>query len=173
MGEITVRYQVSDETEHLGRDLSGMEQLLAEVAPHRVDIDPVVIGPHQCKIDPIDIAGLEEALLQTTLKKRPVLVVVPVKEEVIDAMISGRIDLFLHHLGLGLILITPNWNLGLLMVVEAWGGVADQLPLRPAAAMNLLVPWVRMVVGKIVTTHPDARTSRHEETLHQRIRLKP
>ena len=50
---------------------------------------------------------------------------VPVKKEVIDAMIRGRIDLFLHHLGLGLILITPNWHLGLLMVGESWGGVAD------------------------------------------------
>ena len=173
MREVTIRDQVSDITEHLGGDLSGMEQLLAEVAPHRVDIDPVVIGPHQGKIDPIDVAGLEEALLQTTLKKRPVLVVVPVKEEVIDAMISGRIDLFLHHLGLGLILITPNWHLGLLMVAEAWVGVADQLPLRPAGAMNLLVPWVRMVVGKIVTTHPDARACSHVKMLRHRIGLKP
>jgi len=90
-----------------------------------VDIDPVVIGPHEGKIDPIDVAGFEEALLQTTLKKRPVLVVVPVKEEVIDAMIRGRIDFFLHHFGLGLILMAPERNLGLLMVGESWGGVAD------------------------------------------------
>lgn len=161
MGEVAVCDQVGDITKHLGRDLSRVEQLLAEVAPHGVDIDPVVIGPHKGKIDPIDIASLEEPLLQTTLKKRPVLIVVPVKEEVIDAMIRGRIDLFLHHLGLGLILITPNWHFRLVMVGEAWGGVADQLPLRPAASMDLLVTWIDVVVRKIVTTHPNTGFINH------------
>ena len=173
MGEITARDQVGDIAKHLGRDLSRVEQLLAEVAPHGVDVNPVVIGPHQTKIDPIDVAGLEEALLQTTLKKRPVLVVVPVKKEVIDAMIHGRIDLFLHHFGLGLILMAPDRNLGLLVVGKPGGGMADQLPLRPAAAMNLLVPWVPMVVGEIVTTHLDARACSHVKTLRHRIGLKP
>ena len=173
MGEVAVRDQVGDITKHLGRDLPGIEQLLAKIAPHGVDIDPVVIGPHEGKIDPIDVAGFEEALLQTTLKKRPVLVVVPVKKEVIDAMIRGHIDLFLHHLGLGLIFIAPRGDLGLLVVGETWGSVADQLPLRPAAAMDFLVPWVRMVVGEIVTTHPDAGASSHVKRLPRRIELKP
>ena len=61
--EVTVRDQIGNITKHLGRDLSRVEQLLAEVAPHGVDIDPVVIGPHESKIDPIDVAGLEEPLL--------------------------------------------------------------------------------------------------------------
>ena len=173
MREVTVCHQVSDITKHLGRDLSRVEQLLAEVAPHGVNVNPVVIGPHQGKIDPIDVAGLEKPLLQTSLKKRPVLVVVPVKNKMIDAMIRGRIDFFLHHLGLGLILITPNWHLGLLMVGEAWGSVADQLPLRPAGSMDLLVPWIRMIVGKIVTAHSDARACSHVKTLRHRIGLKP
>jgi hypothetical protein len=43
----------------------------------------------------------------------------------IDAMIHGRIDFLLHNLGLGLILMPPERNLGLLMVGESWGGVAD------------------------------------------------
>ena len=173
MREVTVRDQVGDITKHLGRDLSWVEQLLAEVAPHGVDVNPVVIGPHESKIDPIDVAGFEEPLLQTTLKKRPVLVVVPVKKEVIDAMIRGRIDLFFHHLRARFIFVTPNGHFGLLMVGEAWGGVADQLPFCPAATMDLLVTWVRMVVRKIVTTHPDARTCSHVVMLRHRIELKP
>ena len=63
MREVTVRDQVGDITKHLGRDLPGIEQLLAKIATHGVDIDPVVIGPHEGKIDPIDVAGLEEPLL--------------------------------------------------------------------------------------------------------------
>jgi hypothetical protein len=59
------------------------------------------------------------------------------------------------------------------MVGEAWGGVADQLPLCPAATMDLLVTWVRMVVRKIVTTHPDARACSHVKMLRHRIGLKP
>ena len=55
-----------------------------------MDVNPVVVGPHEGKIDPIDVAGLEEPLLQTTLKKRPILVVVPVKNKMIDAMLRGR-----------------------------------------------------------------------------------
>jgi hypothetical protein len=47
------------------------------------------------------------------------------------------------------------------------------LPLRPAAAMNLLIPWVRMIVGKIVTAHSDARACSHVKTLRHRIGLKP
>jgi hypothetical protein len=47
------------------------------------------------------------------------------------------------------------------------------LPLCPGAAMDLLVPWVRMIVRKIVTTHPDARASRHVEMLRHRTGLKP
>ena len=173
MREVTVRDQVGDITKHLGRDLSRVEQLLAEVSPHRVDIDPVVIGPHQGEIDSIDVAGLEEPLLQTTLKKRPVLVVVPVKNKMIDAMIRGRIDFFLHHLGLGLILISPERNLGLLVVRKTWVGVADQLPLRPTRPVDLLVSWIDVVVGKVVTPDPDARASTHVKKLRHRIGLKP
>jgi hypothetical protein len=99
--------------------------------------------------------------------------VVPVKNKMIDAMIRGRIDLFLHHLWARFILVPPEWDLGLLMVGEAWGSVADELPLRPAGPVDFLVPWVRMVVGKIVTTHPDTRTCSHLEMLRHRTGLKP
>jgi hypothetical protein len=73
----------------------------------------------------------------------------------IDAVVDRCIDLLLHHLGLGLILISPEWDLGLLVVGEAWGGVADQLPLRPARPMDLLVARIDVVVGKVVTPDPD------------------
>ena len=151
MREVTVRDQVGDITKHLGRDLSRVEQLLAEVAPHGVDIDPVVIGPHEGKIDPIDVTGLEEPLLQTTLKKRPVLVVVPVKNKMIDAMIHGRTDLFLHHFWTRFVFVPPERDLGLLVVRKTWVGVADQLPLRPARSVDLLITWINVVVGKVVT----------------------
>jgi hypothetical protein len=73
----------------------------------------------------------------------------------IDAVVDRCIDLLLHHLGLGLILISPEWDLGLLVVGEAWGGVADQLPLRPTRPVDLLVSWIDVVVGKVVTPDPD------------------
>jgi hypothetical protein len=76
-------------------------------------------------------------------------------------MIRGRIDLFLHHLWLRLILIAPNGCLGLLMVRESWGGVADQLPLCPTGPVDFLITWIRMIVRKIVTPHPDARVINH------------
>jgi hypothetical protein len=76
-------------------------------------------------------------------------------------MIRGRIDLFLHHIGLGLILIAPRGDFGLLVAGESRRGVPNQLPLRPTASMDLLVPWIRMIVRKIVTPHPDARVINH------------
>jgi hypothetical protein len=79
----------------------------------------------------------------------------------IDAMIHGRIDLFLHHLRLRLILITPRGDFGLLMIRETGGSVPDQLPLCPGPAMDLLVPWIRMIVRKIVTTHPNTSVINH------------
>jgi hypothetical protein len=91
----------------------------------------------------------------------------------IDAMIRGRIDFLLHNLRLRLIFITPRGDFGLLMVGETWGSVADQLPLCPTGPVDFLVTWVRMVVRKIVTTHPDARTCSHVVMLRHRIELKP
>jgi hypothetical protein len=73
----------------------------------------------------------------------------------IDAMIHGRIDLPLHHLWARFILVPPEWDLGLLVAGESRRGVPDQLPLRPARPMDLLVARIDVVVGKVVTPDPD------------------
>jgi hypothetical protein len=46
------------------------------------------------------------------------------------------------------------------------------LPLCPGATMDLLVPWVRMVIRKIVTTHPNARAYSHVKNVTPQDRTK-
>jgi hypothetical protein len=87
--------------------------------------------------------------------------VVPVKEEVIDAMIRSGIDLLFHHLRFGLILVSPEWDFRLLVMGKTGRSVTDKLPLRPTRPVDLLVSWIDVVVRKIVTTHPNTGFINH------------
>jgi hypothetical protein len=66
-------------------------------------------------------------------------------------MIRGGNNLFFHHLRARFILVTPEWDLGLLVAGESRRGVPNQLPLCPAGPMNFFITWINVVVGKVVT----------------------
>ena len=79
---------------------------------------------------------------------------IPIEEKDIDAVISRRRDLPLHHLRVRLILVSPERHLGLLVPRKAGLRGLDQFPLGPSPALLSLVPaipWV--VIAEIVNCH--------------------
>ena len=155
MQEIAFDDEIGDGTKHLRRNQPGIKQLLAKAAPHRVDVDPIVIRPHQGKIDPVDISRLKKSLLKTALKERTVLIVIPIEDKMIDAVIHRRVDLLLHHLRVGFILMTPQWHLRLLVPRETRNGMPDQLPLGPTGAVDLCIAGIGVIVREVVAADPD------------------
>jgi len=154
MTEIAVDDEIGDEAEHARRDQPRIKQLLAEGSPHGVDVDPIVVGPHEGKVQTADIARLEEALFQAALEERPVFVVIPIKDEVIDAVVGRGINFALHDTRIRLVLVSPDGNLRLFMSGKTRPGLLDQLPFGPTRSVHLLVARINVVIREIVT--PDA-----------------
>ena len=170
MLEVAVDHVIDDRVERLGRDRAGIEELARGAAFGRMDIDPVVVGPHAAELHALIVRRVEVALLQAPVEKGPVVVPVPVEDPVVEPVVGGRVDLLLHDLGIGLVLVAPRRHLGLHVSGEPRPGLLDQLPLRPPLAVGLFVARVDVVVGKVVG--PDLkrlgfRSVRGEAGLHR------
>ncbi|MPM94878.1 hypothetical protein SDC9_142027 [bioreactor metagenome] len=113
-----------------------------------MEVVPVVVGPHQRELE-LGVAAAEEPLVQRPLEEGA-FIPVPVEDEGIDAVRRRRIDFPAHHRRVGLVLITPERNLGLVVAGKARRGMLHQLPFGPALAVNGLVAGIGVIIREIV-----------------------
>src|ERR1019366_6638276 len=93
--------------------------------------------------------------------KRPVIVVVPVKDENVDAMFSSRVDLLGHLDRIGLVRIAPERLIWLMLAWETRFCRLDELPFTPPVALDFFYPRIaRMVVAEIIACDRDPRITR-------------
>ena len=154
--EVVAHQLVADRFERLGRHLARVEQLLRFAVRGRMNLDPVVIGPHQPEADVVHVRGLQEPFVEATVQKRHAVVAIPVEQHHVDAVRRGGLDLTGHHGRVLLVGIAPQWDLGLVVPLEARLRLAHEFPLAPALALVELVERVSgVVVRKIITGDRD------------------
>ncbi len=109
----------------LGFDFAGIEQFdrLGGVVP--LNIIPVMIGPHQGKPDAVIVAGFEKTFIQCPFEIRAVVIIIPVENKGIHAIVGGGVNLFGHHIRVGFILIPPGRHPGLLVASKSRLGFAN------------------------------------------------
>ena len=139
-------------------DLAGVEQLDLVRRVVALDVEPVVIGPHQAELDAAVVRGLQKAPLQRALQVGAVVVVIPVEDEGIDAVVGGGVNLLGHDLGIGFVGVAPKRDLGLLMAREARLGLPDEVPLGEPGILGLVPPRVGMLAGIVIGGDGDFRS---------------
>ena len=97
-------------------------------------------------------------MIDRPVEERAVVVVVPVEDERIDAVVGGGGDLLLHDFRIRFIGVSPERHVGLVVAGETRFGRLDQFPFGPALALVLLVARIAgVVVAEIVTGDGDPR----------------
>ena len=149
---------VADLLEILRRHRAGIKDLAFGAAPVGMDFQPVVVGPHEGELQARVVLGLQETQVNRPIEKRAVVVVIPIEDERIDAVVGGGGDFLCHDLRVGFIGVSPERHVRLVMAGEARAGCLDQFPLGPILALALHVARIaRVVVAEVVTRHGDRR----------------
>src|SRR5208282_3560604 len=116
-----------------------------------LDVIPVVVGPHQREFQSLPIGGIQISLVERGVQEGAIVVVIPVKDKRIDAVVGGGVNLFGHHLRIGFIAVSPERDLWLIVPGETRLGIFDQFPFAPGCAFFFRVSRIAgVIVGKIV-----------------------
>ena len=67
-----------------------------------------MVGPHEGELDAAVVGRLEETLVNRAIEERAVVVVIPVEDEGINAVVGGGGDLPGHDLRIGFVLDNPT-----------------------------------------------------------------
>src|ERR1017187_5140285 len=97
------------------QDTSGVEQFLRRTSAVGMDVEPIVVCPHQREIQPPIVPRLQKAMIDGTVQEWTVVVVVPVENERVDAMVCGRGYLLRHHRRVGFVRVSPKRNVWLVV----------------------------------------------------------
>lgn len=92
----------------------------------------VMVGPHQVEFHAVTVPGLQKAIVQAILQKRSAVIPVPVVDEYIYPVVGRGRDLHLHHIGVGLVHVSPEGLPGPAMAGEFRHGVLHRLPFTHA-----------------------------------------
>ncbi len=139
-----------------GGDLPRKQQLLRCAAFVGVNLQPIVVRPHEGELQALVIGRLEKAPVDWAFQVRAVIVVVPIEDEGVDAVIGGGGDFLRHHLGIGFIAVSPQRYFGLLVAGKARFGGLDQLPLGPISPLHSRVARIAgVIVAKVITGDGD------------------
>ena len=158
MLEVRADDVVANPVEALRRHHAGIENLALGAALVGLNLLPIMVGPHEGELEARVVAGLEESDINGPVQERAVVVVVPVEDERIHAVVGGGGDFLLHDLRVRLVGVAPERHVRLMMAGEPRPGRLDQLPLRPIPALAFHVARVAgMVVAEVVTGHRDPR----------------
>ena len=125
-----------------------------------LDVEPVMIGPHQAELDAAVVRGLQKPPLQGALKIWTVVVVIPVEDEGVDAVVGRRIDLLRHDLGIGFVGVSPDRSFGLFMAGKARLGLSNEVPLGEAGILGLVPTRIGVLAGIVIGGDGDFRHRR-------------
>ena len=157
-------------------NLAGIEQLDLVGGVVALNVIPVVVGPHEAELDAAVVRGLQEAAIEGALEVWAVVVVIPIEDEGVDAVVRGGLDLLGHDGGIRFVSVAPKGHLGLLMARETGLGLPDEVPLGETGILGLVPSRVGVLAGVVVRGDGDFR-SRGSGTArchtHQRQRGNP
>ena len=146
MRKVALNKQAADFLESIRCHPAVIKQFIPVHTTARMNIQPVVIGPHAAEFNPVIIRCFQETFIKSALQKRPVIVIIPVKNKKVDAVISRCINFLRHYCGIGFIRVTPGRNKRLTMTGKARGGAFDQFPFTPPLPVQFLIAPIKMIV---------------------------
>jgi hypothetical protein len=67
-----------------------------------------MICPHDVETHFVVVLRAEEAAVEGLFEKGLILVPIPVKDEHVNAVVDGRLDLLFHHSRIGFVAVSPR-----------------------------------------------------------------
>ena len=120
----------------------------------------IVIRPHEEEFDLVVVAGLEEAIVDALLQEWLVVVPVPVEDQHVDPVAGGGGDFLFHDARVGLVLVAPERDIGLLVPREAGLAVPDNFPFANITLEEGIPAFLGMVRWPVIGGDVIARRRR-------------
>ena len=111
-----------------------------------------MIGPHERELHALAIFGAKESLLQSFLHVLHAAVPIPVEQEDVDPVVSGKVDFASRPLGIAFVEVAPRGLQRLVVPGKPRNCGLHALPLRPAFAFPGAAVVVRVPV-RIIHAH--------------------
>ncbi len=154
--EVSGDDQVANFVPGRGRDFARIQQLEIVIGGIvALDVIPVMVRPHEGELHAGVVGGVEKTFVQRIVEIRSVIVIIPVEDKGIHAVVGSGGDFLRHDFGLRFVLITPKRRLGLHVSGKTRLGGFDFIPLREAGILVFVPARIRMRAGIIIGGNGD------------------